>query len=605
MSPPPSLPAWGCFEPTCPGCPPVLSKGMHNSLPADFHGQDQGLFVAFCNNNRGPSRQDSSPFRRFLRSSARAWILLRIRNRSGGVNPYVGKASDLKVTRVLKPCLATVFSVLLATTVMAAPTPKAPTNLAATAASSSQINLSWIDQSTNETGFAVERATSTAGPWSQVGTVGANIRNFSSTGLAGSTTYYFRVMATSATAGNSGYSNIAAAATQAAPILTPTPPSGLAASAASSSQINLAWTDNSTNETGFKIERATSSGGPWTQVVTTGANTVSYPIYSLTASTTYYFRVRATSGSGDSAYSAVASATTLAAPPAWPDSAPTNVVATMVSSSQIRVTWTDTCTNETSYVVERTTGTAAYAQIASLPANYTSYTDSGLAAGTTYTYRVSTQNGGGARYASPVSATTQTVAPTLPAAPSGLTTSVASSSQINLGWTDNSSNETGFYVERATSTGGPWSTIATTGSNATGYSATGLAASTTYYFRVRAFNGTGSSAYTATVSATTTAAAALPAAPTGLSVTPISASQINPSRTDNPTNEQGFSVERASTASGPWSVDGTTAMTTYSDTGLTAGTTYYYRVRAYNATGNSGYTSTMSGQTPVVSGDTI
>jgi endo-1,4-beta-xylanase len=96
----------------------------------------------------------------------------------------------------------------------------------------------------------------------------------------------------------------------------PTAPSGLTATSFSSSQINLAWTDNAGNETAFKVERATASAGPWTEIAgTLAANTSTYSATSLSASTTYYFRVRASNATGDSAYTATASATTSAAPP--------------------------------------------------------------------------------------------------------------------------------------------------------------------------------------------------------------------------------------------------------------------------------------------------
>ncbi len=90
----------------------------------------------------------------------------------------------------------------------------------------------------------------------------------------------------------------------------PVAPSSLTATAASSSQINLSWTDNSTNETGFKIERKTGSGGTWSQIATVGAGVTSYSNTGLSAFTTYYYRVRATNSAGDSAYSNEASATT-------------------------------------------------------------------------------------------------------------------------------------------------------------------------------------------------------------------------------------------------------------------------------------------------------
>lgn len=96
----------------------------------------------------------------------------------------------------------------------------------------------------------------------------------------------------------------------------PAAPSGLAASAASTSQINLTWSDNSNNETAFKVERAAASSGPWTELTATlPANTTSYSATDLTASSTYYFRVRASNSAGDSAYTATASATTSANPP--------------------------------------------------------------------------------------------------------------------------------------------------------------------------------------------------------------------------------------------------------------------------------------------------
>lgn len=93
--------------------------------------------------------------------------------------------------------------------------PAAPSNLTATAASSSQINLAWTDNSTNETGFAIDRATSsTFSSGLATSTVGAGVTSFQATGLAASTTYYFRVRATNS-AGSSANSNTASAATQA------------------------------------------------------------------------------------------------------------------------------------------------------------------------------------------------------------------------------------------------------------------------------------------------------------------------------------------------------------------------------------------------------
>jgi len=94
------------------------------------------------------------------------------------------------------------------------------------------------------------------------------------------------------------------------PLAAPDAPSGLTATAVSISQINLAWTDASVTETGFKIERKTGSGGTYAQIGTVAANAVSYADTGLTAATTYYYRVRATNSAGDSGYTVEAHATT-------------------------------------------------------------------------------------------------------------------------------------------------------------------------------------------------------------------------------------------------------------------------------------------------------
>jgi subtilisin family serine protease len=189
--------------------------------------------------------------------------------------------------------------------------PLAPANLTATAISSSQINLAWTDSDNTETGFKIERCTGVdCTNFAPVATVGANVTTYANTGLTASTSYSYRVQAYN-TAGSSGYSIIASAMTQAAPAL-PAAPTNLVAVVVSRSQINLTWTDNATNETGFKIERckgATCTN--FTQIGTVGANITGYSSTGLSANTAYRYRVRAYNVSGNSAYSNIASATTL------------------------------------------------------------------------------------------------------------------------------------------------------------------------------------------------------------------------------------------------------------------------------------------------------
>lgn len=90
----------------------------------------------------------------------------------------------------------------------------------------------------------------------------------------------------------------------------PSAPGRLSALRVSNTQIDLSWLDNSTDETGFKIERRTGTGGTWGQIATAGANITVYKNTGLTAGTTYFYRVRANNASGDSAYSNVSSSHT-------------------------------------------------------------------------------------------------------------------------------------------------------------------------------------------------------------------------------------------------------------------------------------------------------
>jgi hypothetical protein len=194
-----------------------------------------------------------------------------------------------------------------------------------------------------------------------------------------------------------------------------------------------------------------------------------------------------------------------------------------------------------------------------------------------------------------------TVAPVPPAAPTSLAATTVSSSQINLTWTDNANNENGFKVEQSTD-GTNFTQIAMLGSNAVSFSVTGLSASTTYFYRVASFNDAGNSAFSNTASATTSAPPPpLPAAPSGLSATAASSTQINLSWTDNSGNESGFRIERCKNpncTNFAQIAQVGAGVTTFADTTVNRNTAYNYRVRAFNAAGNSAYSNTASARTP-------
>ncbi len=177
-----------------------------------------------------------------------------------------------------------------------------------------------------------------------------------------------------------------------------------------------------------------------------------------------------------------------------PPPAPSGLVATALSASQIALTWQDNATDETGFRIERRTGGGSFGEVASVGANVTAFTAAGLAAATTYEFRVRAVNEQGfSAYSSTASATTAPAGPTVPVAPSNLTATAVSTSRINLSWRDNAANETGYRVERRGYSG--FTEVASLPAGSTSFAVTGLAAASPYEFRVRAANAQGLSAY--------------------------------------------------------------------------------------------------------------
>ncbi|MBA4150472.1 MAG: fibronectin type III domain-containing protein [Verrucomicrobia bacterium] len=276
-------------------------------------------------------------------------------------------------------------------------------------------------------------------------------------------------------------------------------PSNLNATTVDHDTIKLTWKDNSSIETKFRVQRSGSSNtGPWTTLTSSlGANTTSYNANGLTPGKKYWFRVRAENSNDNSPWSNVDNATTKDVKA----NAPSGLTATAVNDVQINLSWTDNSNNEDGFKIYRSTDGTSFTAIKTVGINVKTFNNTGLAGNRRYWYRVYAYNTAGNSAASNTANDT-----TPPKAPSALSATAGSGSlwnTINLSWTDNSTAESGFKIERSTASGGPFSQIATNAASDRTFTNTGLAANTTYYYRVRCYNANGNSSYSNTASSPT------------------------------------------------------------------------------------------------------
>jgi Tol biopolymer transport system component len=281
------------------------------------------------------------------------------------------------------------------------PTPSAATNFLGVSTSDS-INLTWTDNATNEDGYKIERAVGQSGSFSLITTtaLSADTTTYTDTGLNESTQYCYKLVAFN----DGGTSEVnTCPTTEPGPTPTHTPiPTPAAATnflgVSTSNSINLTWTDNATNEDGYKLERATGQSGTFSQIKALSVNTTTYTDSSLEPSTQYCYKLVAFNDGGTSEVSTCPTTEPASTPTPTPipiPAAATNFLGVSTSDS-INLTWTDNATNEDGYKLERAIGTSGtFSQTKALPANTTTYTDAGLNASTQYCYRLVAFNDGG------------------------------------------------------------------------------------------------------------------------------------------------------------------------------------------------------------------
>jgi fibronectin type 3 domain-containing protein len=340
--------------------------------------------------------------------------------------------------------------------------------------------------------------------------------------------------------------------------------------------VTLTWTA-SQGATGYSVKRATTDGGPYVQLAQLSAPTANgYTDSSVANGTTYYYVVQTLTAAGSSANSVQVSATP-GAPGGLPG-VPTNLTA-IAGNGVVTLAWTAVA-GATGYNVKRsTTSGGPYAQLAAPTSS--GYTDTVVVNGVTYYYVVSTLTSAGESANSSEASATPSASVASPAAPTNLI-ATPGNAVVTLSWTA-SAGATVYNVKRATTSGGPYTQLAAPSSN--GYTDSSVSNGTTYYYVVSAANSNGESANSTEVSATPTAPNLPPAPPTNLTAAAAD-SQVSLSWTAS-TGATGYNVKRSGTSGGPYTQIAAPISTSYTDTALTNGTTYYYVVSATNSSGES------------------
>ena len=450
--------------------------------------------------------------------------------------------------------------------VLAAPTcapPAAPTNLVSTANNSS-VALTWTAPA-GAVSYRILRSTTSGSGYGLVGTTGT--AGFTDATVVTGTTYYYVV-----TASNGSCDSASSTEVRATPACAPpSKPTDLVATPGDA-QIVLTWTASTGGAISYQVLRSTTAGGSYTSIATT--TSVGFTDINVTNGAIYYYVVNASNGFCSSANSAEASATPVCTPP----SVPTIETATP-GNGQVTLSWTASTGGAVSYAVSRgTVGGGAYSGIAN-PTG-TTYADLTASNGTTYYYVVSASNGTcSSANSTEVSATP--IATCAQAAPSGVT-ATAGNRQVTLSWTA-AAGATSYGIGRSTSSG-------------TGYTSAGTVTATTFvdtdpalvngtqYYYVVAANGTCTSP--SSIEASATPVCVPPTVPAGVAAIADNSNGRITVSWNTVTDATGYTVSHAVSASGPFTAVSTNqTAATFTDSGLTAGTNYYYVVNASNAAG--------------------
>lgn len=481
----------------------------------------------------------------------------------------------------------------------------APSELVGVGSAQTSVRLKWNDNSNNETGFVIERKPTTSSHWTLVANTLANQRSYEDSGLQLGTMYDYRVKAVNLL-GSSAYSNIASRSTL-GEVTVLSPNGGETLTAGSEYIIRWLINGNISSMSGEPIAVTIRlfDGRDYTHIASVPASIGQYIWFvpninldsaKISVSCTQKINDRLVQeiyDLSDANFSITSDGTSRPVPPSH--------LRAEKHDGRVILTWNHS-NERVGFAIERKVNDSDYEQIKFLSTYHLRYVDSEITEGTQYKYRVRAfYRGIDSEYSESVIVNTTLWAPT------SLTARVVPPNNIELTWTDNSECEEGFEIEkRVEGLIFLRDNTDTVGANVTSYTETVFHADKTYTYILRAVNSTASSD-NITVSVTTPRfelPLAVPVAPADLEATTLSDSEIELQWADNSSNEIGFQLDRKKVGAGGAYEEIARVrsdVTEFRDCGLSQGTAYCYRIRAYNEVGVSGFSNEANAVTQSLS----
>ncbi|MFD2162216.1 fibronectin type III domain-containing protein [Paradesertivirga mongoliensis] len=541
------------------------------------------------------------------------------------------------------------------------PAPVAPANLTASASGPNQINLSWTDNTSNETHFKIERKEG-PGNFMFLSNAPANSTSFSDTDLIPGTSYSYRV-SSDGISGSSDWSNVASATTTGiapAKLVITGSTAGFQTSGkefsydnntatrwSGSGVLSNTWitydlgADKTVNYLKLMIFSGNSrtnpikvemgNGSTWTQVWSGNtALTAGYQTINVADNTNRYVRISLTGANSEGTYWFHITETEIYG---TESAAPTNLKASASGSNGVNLSWTDVSDDETSFRIERKEGTGNYVFLSNAPANATSFSENGLLPGTTYSYRIRSDGSNGSSAWSDEASVTTLGTPPVKLVITGSTAGYndatnpkENSYDGNTGtrWSGNGTLSSTWVtydlgadkavnylklmmfsgstrtnpIKVEMGNGSSWTQVWSGNTALTaGFQTIDIADNTNRYVRISLTGANSEGAYWFGITETEIYGTD-PTAPAYLKASASGFNGINLSWTDNSNDETSFRIERKEgTGNYVFLSNAPANATSFSDTGLQQSTTYTYRVRSERSNGSSAWSNEASATT--------